>query len=230
MPGPLGATGPTLDPNWAWDTQGWTNQGNLGGDVEGQNLNPSLLSANTYLTEPESLSGYVGRSMDPAVNSAGAANKQTPSVGVLYLAAMEILAPAVTSKYVVSVATAGTTTSSVFQGLYNNQGALVASNTAVGTIAATTISRTWTTPAVLSPGLYYGAWLTGVAGAQAAQFYGTAISAEQSLLSGTTWPGTTFRFLSTGSSLAALPASLATGFTGSGTVASYGFAWFFGIA
>lgn len=227
MPGPLGTLGPTVDPNWAWNTPAWTNQGNTG-DTEGTNLNPALLGSNTYLTEPEALSGYVARSMDPAVNSAQNTTKATLTNAVLYLAAMEVLAPAVTSKFVVSVGTVGGTSSTLF-GLYTGVGTLIAADTAVANIPATSISRTWTTAVALAPGLYYFAWLNTAAASGAVPF-GTSQTSEQSLLAGTTFPGTNFRFFSTGSALAALPASLSTGFTGAGTVASFTTSWFAGIA
>lgn len=227
MPGPLGPTGPTTDPNWAWDTPGWTNQSNTG-DTEGTNNAPASLGSNTYLTEPEALSGFVARSMDPAVNSAQSSTKATFTNQVIYVAAMEVLAPAVTSKFVVSVGTIGGTSTSYF-GLYSAVGTQMATIAVVNNIPATTISRSWTTAAVLAPGTYYFAWLNATA-ASGAVPYATAQTSEQTLLSGTTFPGSTFRFFSTGSGASTLPASLATGFTGAGTCASFTSSWFAGIA
>jgi hypothetical protein len=34
MPGPLGVLGPTVDPNWAWDTRAWTSQANTGDTIQ----------------------------------------------------------------------------------------------------------------------------------------------------------------------------------------------------
>lgn len=231
MPGPLGTIAPTTDPNWAWDTPGWTNQGNLGGDVEGQNLSPALLATNSFLNEPEGLSGFVSRSIDPAVNSAvvKGTGVATFTTAVLYLAAMEVLAPAVTKQVVVSVGTVGGTSTTLL-GLYNSTGSLVASTVSIPTIPATTIARSWVTPAVLAPGIYYGAWLNMTAASGAVPF-ANATSTEQLMLAGTTFPGTTFRFFSTGTGLTTvLPPLLASGFTGAGTVAATNFAWFMGIA
>jgi hypothetical protein len=69
MPGPLGFTGVTVDPNWAWNTLGWNSQVNTGGDVEetssvsqpnGPTAGflatsvPQLVTSNTNVTNPNS--------------------------------------------------------------------------------------------------------------------------------------------------------------------------------
>lgn len=222
------------DPLYAYNTAGFTNQndgvvGSLAANVEGAvgTVAAGLLGNNQYIGEPEALSGYVARSMDPAVNSAQNSTKATFTNQVLYLTALEVLDPAQTSKFVVSVGTVGGTSTTLF-GLYNSVGAQVAASASVSNIAASTISRNWTASAVLYPGTYWFGWLNTAAASGAVPF-ATAQTSEQTLLSGTTFPGTTFRWISTGSSVAALPTSLTTGFTGAGTVASFTTSWFAGI-
>jgi hypothetical protein len=227
--GPLGPQGPTVDPNWAWDVPGWTNQGNTGDTIGAQLGGNPAISGNAFLGEPEGLSAYIARSMDPTVLSA-AKSAGTLVTGTLYLAAMQVLEPVVSSKVVVSCATIGGT-STTYLGLYSLAGALVATTASIANIAASTISRNWVTSVALAPGVYYGAWLNTVAASGAVPNTNPQI-AEQILLSGTTFPGTTLRYFSTGTGMTSgsLPVSLTTGFTGAGTVASYANNWFIGIA
>lgn len=167
--GPLGPTGPTVDPNWAWDIPGWTSQGGTAaspttgpGDTIGQNL--SSPGQGSMLIEPAALSGYITRTIDPDVTAAsGAAGTFTPATGVVSMAAMQVMDPVVTTKVTVLGKAVGTA-AHAYVGLYNAvSGQLVASTADQGASAFGTGSAansiSWVTPTALSSGLYWAALL-----------------------------------------------------------------------
>lgn len=146
MPGPLGTIAPTTDPNWAWDTVGWTNQGNLGGDVEGQSL--SAPGQGSMLVEPAALSGFIARSLDPDVTSVGTSATLTFTTTVPVLFAVQVLEPVISTGVVVPGNTAGPPTHAI-AALYNaTSGALVANTADLGAagFGTTTAKFTWCSP------------------------------------------------------------------------------------
>ena len=227
MPAPT----PSNDPLWAFDTPGWTTQGNTG-DTIGANL-PSV-SQGASLLEPAANSGYISRTLDPDVTTAGGAGTTlTMTSGTVYLFLLQVLDPAFTKSVVVVGANAGTSTHA-FVGLYNAfsgaQVAITADQTA--TVFGTTATKiNWTTAAVLGPGYYWGAILTVSSVAPTLKAFTLAPEA-QLLLTGTGvtgWTlGTNLRFATgvTGlTGLSTLPASL----TGTMTCSATATASFIGI-
>lgn len=219
MPGPLGPTGPTTDPNWGWNTIGWTNQGNLGGDVEGQSL--SAPGQGSMLIEPAALSGYIARTLDPDVTSAGVGAITTATFvsGTPLLYALQVMEPAATTGVVVAGNTAGPPTHSI-AALYNaSSGALVVTTGDLLTagFGTTTAKIAWTAATALAPG-YYWVLLAESGGTMGKINVYPLATEAQLLLSSTGAPvpyvvGSTPRF-GTGStgmtSITATPAGLAT--------------------
>lgn len=224
--GPLGPTGPTADPNWAWDIPGWTNQGNTG-DTEGSQLGGAQLSNNAFLSEPEALSGFIARSMDPAINSVTAG---TPySLGATTLAAfaaVQVLDPVVTSKVTI-FAKYSATSATAGIGLYNFAGTQIASCTSAGlTSSNAAYTTSWGTAAVLSPGTYYIGVVTH-SGSGFVDFAATTLTVENALLAqATTFAANVlnWRFFSATVTANTLPATI------SGTIASTTYGWFVGLS
>jgi hypothetical protein len=235
MAGPLGPLGPTVDPNWAYNTPAWSSQANTG-DVEGTGIVQGTISE---LVEPAALSGYITRTMDPDVSSAGV---QTGSVGTVsgtaYLAAVQILQPAVSTKVNINVKTIPVTPTYSAIALFSS---VTGQRLAITSTTSTNFNTTggvaggvlnWTTPAVLSSG-YYWAVLLSIA-ATGVILQGFPLAGEsQALLTGTGvlnyTVGSSLRF-ATGSTnltgLAAMPTALTAAMVVSATASS----WFAGIA
>jgi hypothetical protein len=232
MPGPLGTLGPTVDPNWAWDTPGWTNQGNTQ-DVEGQNLGAP--GQGSMLIEPAALSGYVSRTLDPDVSSVGTGSAFAFATGVANMAALQVLEPVTTSKVVFNIATAAATPTYSCVGLYNAvSGSLVAQTSTTSSNFTGTGGKTlsWATATAISPGYYWVLFLS--VAATGVKLNGFTLSPEaQSLLTSTAvMPfviGSTLRFAVGGTnltSLAAIPTTLTTAMVVSAAASGY----FVGIA
>jgi hypothetical protein len=152
----MAAPTPATDPNFAWDTQGWTNQGNTG-DVEGENPGGSGLGLPaSSLVDPAALSGFAFRNMDPdQLTTAGA----TLTTNTVYFSAFTVDTPTISTKGLVDVTTHGTVTVAYY--------AIVDAN---GTTQAVTANfgGSWTSSSnVVQP----EAW------ASTSNFYNTGLSA-----------------------------------------------------
>lgn len=231
--GPLGPTGPTVDPNWAWNVPGWNVQGGTAaspttgpGDTEGQNLTGAQLSNNAFLSEPEALSGYIARSMDPALNSLTSAFYSLAATTTAAFAAVQVLDPVVTSKVTI-FAKYSTTSAVAGVGLYNFAGTQIATcNSAALGASAGVITTSWSTAAVLSPGTYYIGVVTH-SGSGFVDFAATALTVENALLGqATTFAANVlnWRFFSATVTANTLPATI------SGTIAGTTNGWFVGLS
>jgi hypothetical protein len=227
--GPLGPQGPTVDPNWAWDVPGWNSQTNTG-DTIGANLgSPGQAS---MLVEPAAWSGYITRTIDPDVTAAaGAAGTFTPATGVVSMAIMQVMDPAVTTKVTILGKAVGTATHA-YVGLYNavsgQQVAITADQgaSAFGTGSAAN-SLSWTVATPLASGYYWAALLfvTGTT----TTLVGVSMSPESYKLGTGTAAmpygvGTTPRFVTGGTGLTALttlPAALTASMVVSNSTTGY---------
>jgi hypothetical protein len=231
MPGPLGTIAPTTDPNWAWDTPGWTNQGNTQ-DVEGQNL--SAPGQGSMLIEPAALSGYIARTMDPDVTTIGGTGTNSTSTSqTCYLAAVQVLEPVTTGHIAYYQTVAGVTSPHFYMALYSaTTGVQVAVTADQGAGAATTFEKVaWTTAVALSPGYYWVLRLSNATTTQKVAAY--TLSAEsQGLLSGTSvlnyTVGTSLRFAIGGTGLTSLATPPAV-LTSSMVVSADTQSWFAGL-
>lgn len=225
MAGPLGTIAPTTDPNWAWDTPGWTNQGNTS-DVEGAQLSGATLTNNAYLSEPEALSGFIARSMDPALNSLTSSNYSLAATTTAAWAAIQVLDPCVTSKVTI-FAKYSATSATAGLGLYNFNGTLIASCTSASLGASNAVVTTsWSTAAVLAPGPYYIGVVTKT-GSGFVSLAATTLTVENALLAqATTFAANVlnWRFFSATVTANTLPATL------SGTIAGTTNGWFVGLS
>jgi hypothetical protein len=217
----MAAPSPATDPIWAYNTPGWTNQGNTG-DVEGAQLTGTTFSANAFLSEPEGLSGYIARSIDPTVASLGTTG-QAMTDTIAWFAAVEVLAPAQTKKLYLAVKYASAA-EAIDCGLYNFAG--VQLTTATVTPGSTTLysaSASWAAAQVLSPGTYYvGAVSTAANDTMAS----VTLSVEQATLpQATTFAANVlnWRFFQQTVSAGALPGSL------TGSIAGSTVGWFAGL-
>lgn len=221
----MAAPTPATDPNFAWDTQGWTNQGNTG-DVEGTNLYPASLGANQYLVEPEALSGFIARSMDPALNSVASGTYNLLATTTAAFAAVQVLEPAITSKVTI-FAKYSATSAVAGLGLYNFAGTqLTTCNSSALTASNAAYVTSWATPQVLAPGIYYVGGVTH-SGAGFLDFQATALTVENSLLAqATTFAANVlnWRFFSATVTANTLPATI------SGTIAGTAGGWFVGLS
>ena len=217
MAGPLGTIAPTTDPNWAWDTPGWTNQGNTS-DVEGAQL--SAPGQGSMLVEPAALSGYIARSMDPDVTSGGGTSTTTLFVtGTPFLFSMQVMDPVVTTGVAVAGAAAGPPTHSIAALYSASSGQLVANTADLGASGFGTAAAKipWAATTALSAG-YYWVLLVESSGTMGTLTSFTLAAESQLLLSNTGAPipfltGTTPRFGigSTGlTGMTATPAGLVT--------------------
>jgi hypothetical protein len=229
MPGPLGTLGPTVDPNWAWDTPAWTSQANTG-DTIGTNLGSP--GQGSMLVEPAALSGYIARTLDPDVSTTGAATFTFTS-GTVYLSAFQVMDPATTTKCVVAGKAVGTS-AHAYAGLYNAvtgaQLAVTADLTNFGTTAA---SHAWATAATLSPGYYWGAVMivTGTTTTLTGVSFGAVNEAQLQLTGTAAIPfvlGTSLRFATGGTGLTGLT-TLPTALAASNVVSANNTGYFFGI-
>lgn len=134
---------PQGDPNWAYDTLGWTNQGNTG-DVPTTGASNGVVSP--YDAE---LSGVLASTMDSgsAVTAAF-----TPATGIFYGGLIYLGGSAKSTKYFASVSAAGTTTHA-YVALLSPAGATLATSADLTTLSTATGS--WATAPVLSAGFYY---------------------------------------------------------------------------
>lgn len=221
---------PATDPLWAYNTLAWTNQndgsaGTLTKNVEGAALTGAAMTNNSFLSEPEALSGFIARSLDPAVNSvSGNTGTALSANTTTYVAAIQVVDPALTSKVVISAKY--TTTADTFAfGLYNFAGAQIATVTGVAcTTSFAPVVGTWSTATVLSPGTYYIA-LTPSSTHTTLQT--TTLTVENALLpQATTFAANVlnWRFFSATVTAGTVPSSL------SGTVAGTTTGWFAGLA
>lgn len=238
MPGPLGTLGPTVDPNWAWDTYGWTNQGNLGGDVQGQNLGAAPGQIATALGTPSALSGYISRSMDPD-DSTQSSGTLTFVTGTAQLFGLLVLEPVSTTGIVVGGKTAGPPTHSV-AGLYNAVTGAQVAHTAdlltagFGTAAA---KIAWSAVTPIAPGFYWALLVESSGTMGTVNAMSLATNTEmQVLLTGTAaipfTPGSTPRFATGGTgltSLTATPAGIPAALTTSMVISATATASFVGI-
>jgi hypothetical protein len=144
----MAASTPSTDPNWAWDTSGWTNQGNTG-DVE---KSSGALLNSVYGTA--GLSGVLAQTWDPILNTTNAA---LPATNTFYGTLVYLPTPVYTTKVVANQSTAGTTTHGYFAVLSATSATLgtTVCATADQVAATTTAAVSWATATVLSPGLYY---------------------------------------------------------------------------
>jgi hypothetical protein len=230
----MAAPSPTTDPLWAYDTPAWTSQGNTG-DTIGANLGAP--GQGSMLIEPAALSGFIGRSLDPDVTSAGGAGAAlTFATGVAQLAAIQVMDPAVTTKVLLNSNTPPVTPTYSAIGLYNattGQQVAVTSTTSTNfNGAAGARSINWTASTVVSSG-YYWIMILSIA-ATGWKVSGYTLSAEsQTLLTSTSvMPyvvGTSLRFGVGGTGLTAL-AALPTVLTTSMVISANTSAFFAGIA
>ena len=146
MPGPLGTIAPTTDPNWAWDTPGWTNQGNTG-DTEGAGLSAP---SNPLAPNGAILSGVIAATMD--AGAASVTGLTSLVTNTAYGAMVYVAAPAVTTKVFANDSTAGTTTHGYM--LLTSLGGTVLAATADLT---TTVggAKSWAASTTLASGFYY---------------------------------------------------------------------------
>ena len=212
---------PANDPLWAYDTPGWTNQGNTG-DTIGTQLTGTTFSVNAFLSEPEGLSGYIARSIDPTVASLGTTGTAMSST-TAYFTAIELLAPAQTKKLYLAVKYASAA-EAIDCGLYNFAGTQL--TTATVTPGSTTLynaSASWAASQVLAPGTYY---VGAVATAANDTMASVTLSVEQALLAqATTFAANVlnWRFFQQTVSAGTLPGSL------TGTIAGSTVGWFAGL-
>jgi hypothetical protein len=159
MPGPLGTLGPTVDPNWAWDTPGWTNQGNTS-DTEGVQLAGQSNLGASVLIEPAALSGFLARTIDPDLSAVGAFALTASSTTSMYGALMQTYDPIITKNvcYTYSVGTGSTGTQShQWIALVNpGTGVVYAVTADAGATAASAGFNkvAWTATTVLPPAQY----------------------------------------------------------------------------
>lgn len=148
------APNPATDPLWAYNTLGWTNQGNTG-DIPTPGA--TGIQGNQVLVEPASLSQYITRSLDPDISQTGSGITESNSLMNCHL--VEVLGPALTSKVSFNVQTADVTApTKKWWALVSWPSGIVvavtANSTAVyGATGTTTVS--WTSPTVVASGLYY---------------------------------------------------------------------------
>jgi hypothetical protein len=219
----MAAPSPATDPLWAYDTPGWTNQGNTG-DTIGTQLTGAPFSANAFLGEPEALSGYIARSIDPALNSVSGTTGTAISANTTgYFAALEVMNPALTKKIVVSTKYT-TSADTLSMALYNFAGVQVATITGVAqTTSFAPVIGTWSTAATLGPGTYY----VGLcASSTHTTLQTTTLTVEQSLLAqATTFAANVlnWRFFTATITANTLPTTL------SGTIVGGTVGWFAGL-
>jgi hypothetical protein len=225
MAGPLGIIAPSTDPNWAYDTPGWTNQGNTG-DVEGSQLAGASFAGNAFLGEPEALSGYIARSIDPSVLSTVASNflVMGTSSTTAYFAAVDVIAPAKTSAVVIYAKSVSSSTSANV-GLYNSAGVQLTTAAPALTTSVAAVKTSWSAAQILAPGTYYVGVTTSAA--VGVDLCGTSLTVEQALLpEATTFAAgvLNFRFFNVGSLTAnSLPSPI------SGTISAGTYGFFVGL-
>src|ERR1700729_915508 len=150
----MAAPSPATDPLWAYDTPGWTNQGNTG-DIPTPGANG--IGADTMLIEPASTSAFLTRSIDPDISQSGTG--LTMSNSLMTCTLLSVLGPTLTTKVAFNVQTVDITSPTkkwwaLVQWPSATVVAVTANSVAVyGSTGATTVS--WTAPTVLSSGLYY---------------------------------------------------------------------------
>lgn len=220
----------TNDPLYAYNTPGYTavNEGNSTTqyNTEGAQLTGlATMSNNAFLSEPESLSQFQARSMDPAVNSIASQTAATSGTSELF-AAVEVLNPFYTQK--VTIFAKYSTTSAVAGiGLYNFAGTLLTSvNSGALTASYAATVTSWTTPVVVTPGTYYVGIVTH-SGSGVVDLQGTTLTVENALLAqATTFAANVlnWRFFSATVSANTLASPI------SGTIAGATNGWFVGLS
>lgn len=229
MTAPTNAGLVTNDPLYAYNTPGYTNQ-NQGGsgyaalNIEGNVNTGVILPNNSYIGEPEALSGFAGRTIDPIAISNGAGGAGTALANtVAYFAAVEVLNPVTTTKVVVVLkeTTSGAVTN---LGLYNFAGTRLTTSTVTpSTTAFAPYTGTWAAAQTLAPGTYY----IGLSAAATNNTMATVtLTVEQSTLAqATTFAANVlnWRFFQATVVGGALPSPI------SGTIAGSTVGWFAGI-
>lgn len=210
MPGPLGTLGPTVDPNWAWNTPAWNSQTNTG-DTIGTNLGAP--GQGSMLVEPAALSGYIARTLDPDVSAAGASSTLTLTSNTAYLFNLQVMDPVSTTGVVISGKNAGTTTHAVavlYNAVTGTQVAVTADLVAAafGTAAA---KIPWAAVTPIASGYYTVLLVATSSVSPTLNAIPLTISEAQTLLTGT-HPipfvlGTTPRFATGGTGLTGLTAT-----------------------
>lgn len=144
--------------------------------------------------------GYLGWSVDPA----NCASSNTVTAGVLYLQKVKVLTPGTSSIGALQVATAGTSLTNCFLGLFDSTGARIAlsANQATAWQSGGYKATSWASPVVVTPGTYYTGILVG--GGTPPLF--SRVGNSNAVNAGLSAPG--LRFGTSGTGQTAIPSSV----------------------